>query len=282
MADGIVLIDKAEGMTSRAVDNALQHRFSTRRVGHLGTLDPFATGLLLLAVGKATKFLPYLNDGKKSYLARLKLGYRSSTGDPTGEIVKADCPSHFSAEQVRSALSSFLGKSMQVPPMQSAIKKDGVPLYRLAHRGESVERAPREIEVSRMELLRLEGDEVDFLAEVSKGTYIRVLGEDIAKRLGSEGYLLSLRRLSIGPYGLAGAKRLEEVGEGDLREPTPYVVDYPHVGLTDEESEKAKNGLPLDLGKDYGAEVLLTSHLVGIAIYERGAGTLYRAKRGLF
>ena len=129
MNDGIILLNKDKGMTSRNVDNAIGHLFHTKRVGHLGTLDPFATGLLVIGVNKGTKFLTYLDDSKKTYIAKLHLGKKTSTGDIDGEIFEEKDVPNFSQEEIEEVFASFLGEGEQIPPMTSAIKIDGVPLY---------------------------------------------------------------------------------------------------------------------------------------------------------
>ncbi|MEE3401780.1 MAG: tRNA pseudouridine(55) synthase TruB [Candidatus Enteromonas sp.] len=282
MKDGILFIDKEAGMTSRQVDNAIQHLFHTRKVGHLGTLDPFATGLLVVSIGKGGKFLPFLDDGNKCYLASLKLGASSSTGDHDGEIKDGVGVPSLDANKVKEALDSFLGKSSQLPPMTSAIKIDGKALYKYAHKGEEIERKPREIEVFQIGLIRFEDNVIDFVVQVSKGTYIRTLGEDIAKKLGTEGYLLSLRRLSVGRLDLRFAKPLSEINEDDILDPTPFCYTLPHVEVTEEEAVKVKNGVKLDLEKDYGEKAMLTRGGVALAVYERNNGTIYTSCRGLF
>ena len=282
MKDGIVILDKEKGVTSRKCDNAFQRLFHTKKVGHLGTLDPFATGLLIVAIGKGCKFLPFLPDEEKTYLASLRLGASSSTGDPEGEIEEGFDVPELTDKEVVAALSSFLGESEQLPPMQSAIKIDGKPLYKLAHEGKEIERKKRKIRVSSIRLLSFKDNIIDFSVTASKGTYIRVLGEDIAKKLGTKGYLLSLRRVANGRIGLQYAKKLEEISEDDVLDPTPFLFGYPHVELREDEAIKARNGVRLDLEKDFGEFACLTRGGTAIAIYQKEAGTIYHSYRGLF
>ncbi|MEE3464771.1 MAG: hypothetical protein VZR75_03005, partial [Candidatus Enteromonas sp.] len=145
-----------------------------------------------------------------------------------------------------------------------------------------IERKPREIEVFQIGLIRFEDNVIDFVVQVSKGTYIRTLGEDIAKKLGTEGYLLSLRRLSVGRLDLRFAKPLSEINEDDILDPTPFCYTLPHVEVTEEEAIKVKNGVKLDLEKDYGEKAMLTRGGVALAVYERNNGTIYTSCRGLF
>ncbi|MCR5349259.1 MAG: tRNA pseudouridine(55) synthase TruB [Bacilli bacterium] len=277
--NGLILLDKPEGMTSRAVDNALQRLFHTRKVGHLGTLDPFATGLLVVAIGKATKYLPFLPDEEKTYEATLVLGKKTDTGDYQGEIIEEKQVPELSKQSIENVLSSFLGESHQLPPMTSAIKKDGVPLYRLAHQGKEVERELRPIYIHQIRLLSFAHDEIRFEATVSKGTYIRTLGEDIAEKLGTVGFLSALRRTKVGPVEVKDALPLEKVDESALRVPSDFVF-YPRVHLSGEQAKKGRNGVALDLPR--GEERLLLLDETGIiAVYER-QGSRYVCLRGLF
>jgi tRNA pseudouridine55 synthase len=281
--DGVVFIDKEAGVTSRYVDNQIAKRFGTKKVGHLGTLDPFATGLLILAVGKATKFLPYIDDSKKSYLASLKLGVSSSTGDPEGQLRPSEKPLRdISDAQIAAVLKTFLGKHSQIPPMASAIKIDGTPLYQLERSGEEIERKPRDIEVFDICLLRHEADHFDFVCTVSKGTYIRTLGEDIAKSLGTVGYLTALRRLSIGPWQLRHAHSLAALDEHSLIDPTILVSAMKHVEVDAAVAAKAKSGIALPFDAALGAKILLCQHSVAIAVYALNPDGLYHSERGLF
>jgi len=282
MENGIILLDKEKGLTSRQVDNALEKRLGTRKVGHLGTLDPFATGLLLIGVNKGTKFLPYLDDSKKSYIASLVLGKRTASGDEENPILETRPVPPLSDASLSAALSSFLGKSSQIPPMTSAIKVDGVPLYKKAHQGESVEREARAIEIFSINLASYKENTLVFTCTVSRGTYIRVLGEDIAAKLGTIGYLTSLRRLSIGCFMVSDAKKIGELNEKDILDPTLFITTMKHVEIDDDWLGKVKNGQPLFLKEDYGEKVLLVLHEEALAVYARLNGNYYVSERGLF
>ena len=280
MMQGILLVDKEAGMTSRKVDNLLQKRFLTKKVGHLGTLDPFATGLLIVAVGKATKCLPFLDSSSKTYEAELLLGSKTSTGDLEGEEILRKDPRIHEKQEIEETLSSFLGESTQIPPMSSAIKVDGVALYKLAHKGQEIERKPRKIVISSIRLLSQEGPRIRFEAEVSSGTYLRTLGEDIAERLGEVGHLVSLRRTKIGSVDVRKAKRIAEVSEGDLLSPLPFIT-LPKIEATDKQSEAIKNGKAMILDS-HESEVCLFFQEEALAVYAKGEDGLYRSKRGLF
>lgn len=280
MMQGILLVDKEAGMTSRKVDNLLQKRFLTKKVGHLGTLDPFATGLLIVAVGKATKCLPFLDSSSKTYEAELLLGSKTSTGDLEGEEILRKDPRIHEKQEIEETLSSFLGESTQIPPMSSAIKVDGVALYKLAHKGQEIERKPRKIVISSIRLLSQEGPRIRFEAEVSSGTYLRTLGEDIAERLGEVGHLVSLRRTKIGSVDVRKAKRIAEVSEGDLLNPLPFIT-LPKIEATEKQSEAIKNGKAMILDS-HESEVCLFFQEEALAVYTKGEDGLYRSKRGLF
>lgn len=280
MMQGILLVDKEAGMTSRKVDNLLQKRFLTKKVGHLGTLDPFATGLLIVAVGKATKCLPFLDSSSKTYEAELLLGSKTSTGDLEGEEILRKDPRIHEKQEIEETLSSFLGESTQIPPMSSAIKVDGVALYKLAHKGQEIERKPRKIVISSIRLLSQEGPRIRFEAEVSSGTYLRTLGEDIAERLGEVGHLVSLRRTKIGSVDVRKAKRIAEVSEGDLLSPLPFIT-LPKIEATEKQSEAIKNGKTMILDS-HESEVCLFFQEEALAVYTKGEDGLYRSKRGLF
>ena len=281
MKQGILLLDKEEGMTSRKIDNILQKRFSTSKVGHLGTLDPFATGLLLIAVGKGTKCLPYLDSSKKTYVASLSLGEKTSTGDKDGEIVSTKKPVIHEEGEIKQVLDSFLGKSFQLPPMSSAIKVDGVPLYKYSHKGIEKERKPRPIEVFSINLFSYSLPSIVFEVEVSSGTYIRTLGEDIASRLGEVGHLVALRRTKVGEVKVEDARKLSEVDENDIVEPTPF-LNLRKIEISEQRVQDVYNGKKMLLEGVDDSEVALLHKGVAIAVYQKEEGGLYASKRGLF
>lgn len=283
MNDGIILLNKDKGMTSRNVDNAIGHLFHTKRVGHLGTLDPFATGLLVIGVNKGTKFLTYLDDSKKMYVAKLHLGKKTSTGDIDGEILEEKEVPNFSQEEIEEVFSSFLGEGEQIPPMTSAIKIDGVPLYKKAHKGIKVERKPRKVFIYSLKFISLEKNVLTFETEVSRGTYIRVLGEDIAKKLGNIGYLEELERTSLGNFSLKDAVKLDSLNENSLIDASPY-LPFPVYQIQDEEEYKeVLNGVMLYVGKYLGESIVVKKGEMALAIYKKVEDTLvYKPERGLF
>ena len=280
--DGILFIDKPVGVTSRKVDNQIGKLFHTRSVGHLGTLDPFASGLLILGVNKGNKWLPFLGDSVKTYMARICLGKKTSTGDPTGEFIQEAPIPALEMNKIKAVLQGFLGKSLQIPPMTSAIKVDGEALYKKAHKGEEIERKPREIEVFSLNAIYYEAPYLDITCTVSSGTYIRTLGEDIAVALGTVGYLTDLRRLSIGKHMIDLAKPLDEITVDDLLEPSFYVRDIKHVEVSEDKLKRIKNGMTIREQIDYGPRILYTNNGIGISVYEKRDDGYYHCLRGLF
>ena len=205
---GVLLLDKHAGVSSHAAVGWAKRLFNAAKAGHTGTLDPFATGLLPICFGEAAKFARFMLDARKAYRATLKLGQKSSTGDTEGAIVETRRVD-VDLERVNVVLAKFVGAQTQIPPMHSALKRDGVPLYKLARQGLEVERAPRDINVVALSAVSLDGAELVIDTVVSKGTYIRVLAEDIGEALGCGAHLTALRRSASGGFGLEQAVTLE-------------------------------------------------------------------------
>jgi tRNA pseudouridine55 synthase len=183
--NGIIIVNKPQGFTSQDVVSKIKKILNEKKAGHTGTLDPLATGVLPVLLGNYTKLSKYLIEHDKVYIARIKLGKKSSTGDSEGEIIEEKAVPKLSVEEIKNTLNSFLGKQTQIPPMYSAIKINGKKLYEYARNGETVEVPAREIEIYSIKLLSFENDEIEFEVASSKGTYIRTLCEDIAKSLGT-------------------------------------------------------------------------------------------------
>lgn len=209
---GIVLLDKPAGITSNAALQQVKRLFHANKAGHTGSLDPIATGLLPICLGEATKMSAFLIDADKAYRATLRLGIETNTGDNEGETV-ASWPVNVSQADLDQALSCFVGEIAQVPPMFSAIKQGGQPLYKLAHQGIEVERESRHVTIYRLEFLARRGDDVEIDVHCSKGTYIRTLAEDIGRRLGCGAHLVALRRTLAGPFRLEDAHTLETLAQ---------------------------------------------------------------------
>lgn len=195
--DGILLVDKPTDHTSHDVVARMRRKFGMKRIGHAGTLDPMATGLLIILVGKATSVSQYMMSMDKEYTGTVKLGAVTTTQDAEGEVLETRPVPALSDEQVRAAMKGMLGDQYQTPPMYSAIKIDGVPLYKKARKGEEVEREPRFIRVMRFEATRIAVPEIDFIVACTKGTYVRTLGHDLGQKLGCGGHLSALRRTAV-------------------------------------------------------------------------------------
>ena len=214
---GILLIDKPQGLTSHDVVDAVRRRFGIRRVGHSGTLDPLATGLLIILVDKATSQFNRFTNFDKEYAATLTIGTATDSGDSEGKVIARAGYDGLTRDKALSVLKSLEGKIEQTPPMVSAVKHKGKPLYKLARKGVTVERKKRLIDIYSLELLRFSLPEMEFKVKCSKGTYIRSLGEEIALRLGSCGHISQIRRVSIGSYSVNQAKTLDAFNENDIR-----------------------------------------------------------------
>lgn len=209
---GVLLLDKPQGLSSNAALQRVRGIFQRVKGGHTGTLDPMATGLLPICLGEATKFASGLLEADKTYEASIKLGVSTTTGDAEGEpVLERDIA--VSAEQVEAALHTFIGEIEQVPPMYSALKHRGRPLYEYARQGQEIERAPRRVRIYEIERLRQESDEVRVRVRCSKGTYIRSLAHDLGERLGCGAHLTALRRTVIGPLTIERAVTLEQLRE---------------------------------------------------------------------
>ncbi|HRP98620.1 MAG TPA: tRNA pseudouridine(55) synthase TruB [Rhodocyclaceae bacterium] len=205
--DGVLLLDKAQGMTSNAALQAARRLLNAAKAGHTGTLDPMATGLLPLTFGEATKFSQMLLDADKAYEASIRLGVETDSGDADGKVI-ATAPVTCGHDAIGHALGGFIGDIEQVPPMHSALKRDGKPLYEYARAGIEVERAPRRVRIDALELVEAAGDTLRVRVACSKGTYIRSLAIDLGRVLGCGAHLTALRRTRIGPFDVDRAHRL--------------------------------------------------------------------------
>jgi tRNA pseudouridine55 synthase len=251
MTDGALLLDKPVGMTSNRALQRAKRLCGAAKAGHAGTLDPLASGLLVVLFGEATKFAGPLLDDDKAYRFVVRLGERTATGDSEGEVVERG-PAVTSEPQVREALAEFRGTHEQVPPMYSALKHGGRPLYELAREGRTVARAPRRVRVSLLDLLRLEPPELELEVACSKGTYVRTLGEDIARALGTVGHLVALRRIASGAFRVEDACTLDALEGMDPGERGERVLSLggllaglPRAELHDDEEARFRNGQTL-------------------------------------
>ncbi len=212
--DGVLLLDKPLGMSSTAAGQRVRRLLRIDKVGHVGSLDPLASGMLPLCLGEATKLAGEILEGDKVYRFTISLGAATSTGDREGEIIETQPVPLFDAAQIARVLEGFVGESLQTPPMYSAIKQDGQPLYRLARAGKTVERQPRPIRIERLDLVgQPEPHALDCRVTCGKGTYVRVLAEDIARKLGTVGHVSLLRRERVAPFESAQMVDLATVEE---------------------------------------------------------------------
>ena len=244
--DGIVIVDKPQGWTSQDVTARLRRVFNTRRIGHGGTLDPMATGVLPVFVGRATRGVEFFEHAEKTYETVLRLGLTTDTEDITGTVL-AEAPVSVTEEHLIQTLESFRGEILQVPPMYSAIKVNGQKLYDLARKGKTVERQPRPITIHELTLLEQHENTARLRVRCSKGTYIRTLCKDIGEALGCGGCMESLRRVSAGEYTIGEAVPLQELldaasPETYLRSVDTMFRDYPSVTLTANQEKRCRNG----------------------------------------
>ncbi len=210
--DGLLLVDKPSDWTSNDVVVKIRNHFKFSKVGHGGTLDPMATGLLVLLIGKGTKLSDRIMGGDKVYEGTIRLGVSTNTQDAEGEVLEEKDASHITREQVEAVIQqNYLGDIEQIPPMVSAIKKDGVPLYKMARKGQEIEREPRKIHIFSFEVLDFDNPLVTFRVKSTKGTYVRTLAHDIGNDLGVGGSLDALRRTASGPLTVDKAHTMEEI-----------------------------------------------------------------------
>ena len=210
---GVVLLDKASGSSSNFALQQVKRLFSAKKAGHTGSLDPLASGLLPICLGQATKVAQFLLDDDKRYLVQAKFGQISSTGDSEGKIVNFGSTKGIDENSIKTILSQFIGDINQVPPMYSALKRNGIPLYKLARKGIEIERSPRPITVHEIHFLSLEESVVSLEVFCSKGTYIRTLVEDIGKSLGCGGHVVELRRTGFAHLNLSESKTYEQLSK---------------------------------------------------------------------
>lgn len=242
--NGVLIVNKPQGWTSHDVVAKLRGIYQTRRVGHSGTLDPMATGVLVVFLGRATRAVELLENDEKEYVAGLKLGLITNTQDTTGEVIETRQVS-VTDEELLETLKGFLGPQQQIPPMYSAVKIGGRKLYELARKGQTVERKPRSITIEALELLDRQGDECRIKVRCSKGTYVRTLCHDIGEKLGCGGCMSSLQRAKAGRFGLEDALSLEEIQKARERgdheaflKPVDFLFSHHPAITVDEKGER--------------------------------------------
>lgn len=281
MMDGVVLVNKPIGITSFAAVKKVSKQLNANKVGHCGTLDPFASGLLIVTINNATKIARFIESQSKEYIATLVLGIKTDSGDNTGKVIKRLKPPKFEVLQLNDVIKSFIGKQTQIPPMHSAIKVNGQKLYELARKGKTIDRQPRPIEIYDIKLIKYRGNTLTFKVTCTKGTYIRTLAEDLAKRLGCVGHLKNLERTAIGDFLLTDAKNIDKLTAIDdiipiaqaLKSMSKYIVSRDELSLVN-------NGAALVIDQDEEYVLIINQESTPLAIYQKD-GELYRCLRGL-
>ena len=282
--DGVVAIDKPAGMTSHDVVDAVRKALGTRRVGHGGTLDPDATGVLVVGVGKATRFLSFAQESPKRYVARLRFGSTTSTPDASGEVLETH-PGEVGRDEVFTELKRFVGPIEQIPPMVSAVKIGGERLHAKARRGEEVERPPRKVSIYELTPLGFDAEdpvELDMEVLCSAGTYVRTLAHDIGASLGCGAHLRTLRRTAAGGFTLEDTIDLDSLNSDRLLPPASLVQHLPATRVDDEAAALVADGRPLPAPSDL-PDGELTAVLQGddlLAVYRR-SGERIKAERVL-
>ena len=281
--DGILLVDKPAGLTSFDVVYKIRKYTKTKSVGHTGTLDPQATGVLVILMGRACKALPYLSGKTKEYTAELTLGIKTDTGDIWGNVIEEKEVKEITEQSVREVLNTFLGDTMQLPPMVSAIKKDGKKLYEYAREGITVERELRPVHIDEIELLAME-PKIRFRVVCSNGTYVRSLCEDIAEKLQTVGTMSALVRDRACGYTLDQCYTLEQIEQGQFETVSIYEGIrslWPMIEIEEERVADVKNGKKIRLKSDEEIVALTWQNEV-LAMMEHQGNGIYRCKRGLW
>ena len=279
--DGALILDKPAGLTSHDVVLAARRLLAEKRIGHLGTLDPFATGVLVLLAGRATRLARFFCDRDKTYQGIVRFGYATDTMDRTGCAVSEDADPRLNEDELRRIFADFVGPYVQRPPAFSAKKISGVRAYRLARRGMRVELTPMAVVIHSLELTWVEGTRAGFETKVSSGTYIRSLVNDLGERTKSGAHLAELRRTAIGEFTEPSALKLGELEErmargSDVLIPLEELLpEFPSITLTESEARRAGHGNDLTLNSEAGRLRLMNSQGRLIGIGERIAENLY-------
>lgn len=252
--DGIVIINKPLGFTSQQVVSKVKRILGEKKAGHTGTLDPFATGVLPILLGKGTKLSQYLIEHDKKYVATIYLGEKKDTGDQEGITIETKEVPILSEAEIKLVLKSFKGEQKQIPPMYSAIKINGKKLYEYARNGENIERPERDIKIYEINLIEKKENLIKFEVACSKGTYIRVLCEDIAEKLGTVGYMCALERTVVNNFNIENAIKLEELEENIDKIITieDYFLQTPKINLIEKKVDLLLNGVKLSYNLEDG------------------------------
>lgn len=255
---GVILLDKPLHMSSNHALQKVKRLFDAQKAGHTGSLDPLATGMLPICLGEATKISAFLLDADKTYRFKCQLGSRTATADAEGEVIESRPFEHITLDDVKNVLPRFTGDIEQIPPMYSALKKDGQRLYELARQGLEVERKPRPVTIYRLEILDFQQGELELEVQCSKGTYVRTLAEDIGQALGCGAYVSQLRRLTVGPYSgdMVSLEQLEKLADqgfealdAELLDLDSGIIDWPEVRLDADSAFYVKQGQPVQVSR---------------------------------
>ena len=252
--NGFLLVNKEKGYSSNEIVQKIKKKFSLNKVGHLGTLDPDAEGLLIIAINRATKFSNYFLNSDKSYYVEIKLGKSTTTDDVSGEIIE-EFEVKCSEDEVKKEINNFLGKSFQKPPFFSALKYKGKPLYKYARKGEFINKEPREIEIKEIKNISYKDKICSFQILCSKGTYIRSIARDLGKNLGCGGHMLYLKRLSQHKFSLFDAHTIEELSLERTIKIDDFFKDYEKLSLNEESLKIFLNGGRVFLNKDISKDL---------------------------
>jgi tRNA pseudouridine55 synthase len=274
--DGIIVINKEKEYTSHDVVAKLKKKLNISKVGHTGTLDPNATGVLPILIGKGTKFSKYLINHDKIYEVELELGKKTDTADIEGKVIEEkNVDEKYIKENLLQVLESFVGKQEQIPPMYSAIKKDGKKLYEYARAGEKVEIEPRKIEIYKIDLNKYDKNIISFVVSCSKGTYIRSLCEDIAEKLNTLGYMKNLKRLQVGKFNIKDAVYIDDI---DLKNVNDYLITLeeilrgiPCINLGEKKLKLFLNGVQLTANNIDGLyKIYVANKFIGTGTIKKG------------
>lgn len=264
--NGIIIIDKPKGYTSHDVVNVIRKELKVKKVGHTGTLDPNATGVLPILIGEATKISKYLIEHNKTYIAELSFGEATDTGDSEGKVIETKDVPELSKDKVNEILKTFEGKQKQIPPIYSAIKIKGKKAYEYAREGKEVELKGREIEILDIKLMEYNESTINFKVKCSKGTYIRVLCEDIAKKLETVGYMKNLRRTEVNQFNIKNSITLEEIKENPSQIETKLISieeifkENEKIELNDYKLQLFLNGVKLTYVQNDGVYRIYNNH----------------------
>lgn len=270
--DGLLIVNKPKGYTSHDVVNVVRKQLNIKKVGHTGTLDPNATGVLPILIGQATKISKYLVEHKKTYIATIELGEKRDTGDSEGKTIETkEIPEKLKKEDINQALQEFLGKQKQIPPIYSAIKVNGKKLYEYARSGQEINIEPREIEIYKIDLLQYKEKEIKFEVECSKGTYIRTLCENIAEKLENIGYMKELERISVNEFKIENSIELNNLSKETINNKLITIEEIfsnkEKIELNEKKLELFLNGVMLTNNLDDGVyRIYSNDKFIGLGI----------------